>query len=549
MTLVHHVAAELERLAPGAGSIVVAVSGGHDSVALLRLLVELAQGRPLKLQVAHLDHGLRDASAEDAEFVERLAGTFDLPFHGERIDVGIIARRRGWNLSDAARRLRYDFLARTAKAVGADAIATGHTLDDQAETVFMQLTRGAAYLSGMPAKRGRLVRPLLGISRSRLEAYLESVSQPYRDDPTNVDTRYTRAWIRHVVMPELETRYPRLKQIVGRFAAVQQELADYFDCEVEHHLHGNAASLASLRRAHPALQRHLISTLIRRAGVTVQREHVETIRQAVVRGVPRRVSLPRNHVARLAYDRLEIVPQSRPPLQPRAACSLPPEVDARLACRFPDLIYRSRRPGDRIVLPGGTKKLSDLLIDRKIPREDRDQLPVLASGDDVLWVQGIATDQRVSRAPGDEDRRWMHQALQLAQEAASAGEVPVGAVIVKARRIIGRGRNATESTRDPTEHAELRAIRQAAAQLGDWRLSDCTLYVTLEPCPMCLGAMLAAHLPRVVYGARNYREGALGSVVDLLDAPWKRRIEVRGGVAAKEAQSLLGDFFTRYRLS
>ncbi|HEX7021661.1 MAG TPA: tRNA lysidine(34) synthetase TilS, partial [Trueperaceae bacterium] len=175
-----HTVAEL---APKAKTFLVAVSGGSDSVALLRLL----KGSAYRLEVAHFDHALREGSAADAEFVAELAASLSLPFHQERADVARIAADRGWNLEDGARRLRYAFLARTAKRVGADAILTGHTLDDQAETVLMQLLRGAAFLSGMPARRSSLIRPLLNIPHAELRAYLEELGQPYLRDPTNQD--------------------------------------------------------------------------------------------------------------------------------------------------------------------------------------------------------------------------------------------------------------------------------------------------------------------------------------------------------------------------
>ncbi|HKI57713.1 MAG TPA: nucleoside deaminase, partial [Trueperaceae bacterium] len=114
-------------------------------------------------------------------------------------------------------------------------------------------------------------------------------------------------------------------------------------------------------------------------------------------------------------------------------------------------------------------------------------------------------------------------------------------------RVVGEGANASEAAADPTAHAEMIALRRAAARGGDWRLSGATLYVTLEPCPMCLGAALQAHVGRVVFGADNVREGALGGAIDLRGGDWKRRIDVRGGVLAREAGALLSRFFAARR--
>ncbi len=148
----------------------------------------------------------------------------------------------------------------------------------------------------------------------------------------------------------------------------------------------------------------------------------------------------------------------------------------------------------------------------------------------------------------DDDERFMRLALGEAESAAAEGEVPVGCVVVRGGRIIGRGRNARERLGDPTAHAEMVAITAAAGSLGDWRLEECTLYVTLEPCPMCMGACLNARVPRVVYGAREPKAGACGSIVDLrAPAGFNHRIEVTGAVLADACAEVLVRFFRARR--
>jgi tRNA(adenine34) deaminase len=148
--------------------------------------------------------------------------------------------------------------------------------------------------------------------------------------------------------------------------------------------------------------------------------------------------------------------------------------------------------------------------------------------------------------PGDET--WMREALLLARQAAELGEVPVGAVAVLDNRVVGAGFNRKESDQDPTAHAEMLAIRQAAAALGNWRLMGVTLYCSLEPCPMCAGAMIQARLERLVYGAPDVRFGANGSVVDVLRNPaFNHHVAVVPGVLAGEAAELLQEFFRSLR--
>ncbi len=144
----------------------------------------------------------------------------------------------------------------------------------------------------------------------------------------------------------------------------------------------------------------------------------------------------------------------------------------------------------------------------------------------------------------------MRAALELAVQARTLGEVPVGAVVVVEQRIVGRGHNRTLLDNDPTAHAEVVALRAAAAELGNHRLGDATLYVTLEPCVMCVGAMLHARIARLVFGAYDEKAGAAGSVVDLSDGrQFNHRFEVNGGLLREEGSALLSAFFEDKRQS
>lgn len=146
-----------------------------------------------------------------------------------------------------------------------------------------------------------------------------------------------------------------------------------------------------------------------------------------------------------------------------------------------------------------------------------------------------------------EQERYMEEALALAREAAAAGEVPVGCVIVQSGRIVGRGRNRREETQTTVSHAEMEAIAQANEALGSWRLDGCELYVTLEPCPMCAGAILNARISRVWYGARDAAMGACGGVTNLYMEDFANRPALVGGILAQECRQVLSDFFSSLR--
>lgn len=144
--------------------------------------------------------------------------------------------------------------------------------------------------------------------------------------------------------------------------------------------------------------------------------------------------------------------------------------------------------------------------------------------------------------------QYMDMALEYAREAYEAGEVPVGCVIVnKDGEVIGRGRNRREETHDASSHAELEAIREACAHISDWRLSDCTMFVTLEPCPMCAGGIINSRIPTVVYGAKDENTGSCGSVINLFEERYGHKPAVYGGVKSDECAELLKSFFEKRR--
>ncbi len=148
----------------------------------------------------------------------------------------------------------------------------------------------------------------------------------------------------------------------------------------------------------------------------------------------------------------------------------------------------------------------------------------------------------------DQDHKFMGLALSEAEKARDKGEVPIGAVIVTDGRVIARGHNLRESKNDPTAHAEMIAIRKAAKKLNSWRLTNSTLYVTVEPCVMCIGAIVLARIPRLVFGCLDPKGGAVGSLYNISnDKRLNHRVEVRSGVMAEEAQALLKDFFKKLR--
>lgn len=576
------VVTRVRALAPDARRLLVAVSGGRDSVAALRLL----HGSEWQVAAAHFDHRLRPDAAEDAAFVQATCDTLGVRLHVGSADVAAIAKQRGWNVEDAARRLRYAFLHRVAageepKAGRYDAIVVAHTRDDQAETVLLQLFRGAAFPSGMAARQGLVLRPLLDVDRAALTTYLVSIGQAWREDATNLHLERNRAWLRHQVLPAVERRFPGAASRLAATADTLRQAEDGLAALAARRFGAAPLHVSALAHAPTALRRVAIANAFEAAGAAPTRAAVAAVEAAVLSAAaggsgaaPWRRDIAGGKVARVAYGRLEMVEGSARPdltgerqaeleqrhgeslegtgsgsatqnaLPVRSVADLPPGVDASVLGRYAPLMVRTRRPGDRIRLAAGTRLVSDVLVDAKVPREERDALRLLVAGEhDVLWVEGVTAAPGVTTGAVDVDVVHMARALAQARLAAEAGELPVGAVVVVDGDVVAAAHNRSEADHDPTAHAELLALRQAAARTGDWRLAGATLYVTLEPCPMCLGAAMQTHLARIVYGADNLREGALGSVVDLQAGEWKRAPEVIGGVLAGASARLLRAFF------
>ncbi len=313
-------------------TVTVAVSGGCDSVALLRGLATYAPKRRLSLRIAHLDHSLRPESAAEARFVSALAAELSVGCTLGKIDVGRIAEAEGWSIEEAARRARYSFLAQVSWQIGASAVALGHQADDQAETVLMNFIRGAGLdgLKGMtpvgrfpldggeiaallgrenlqPARADaalpRIVRPLLFTTRSAIEGLLEAGAIAYVEDSSNLDRRMLRNRLRHEVLPLLEEINPGLRRTLVRNASlVASDLSFLEQCtsealgrslqEVEEE---RRFSEESWRDLHPAVQRRLIRREVARLGLLREfgARHVEEVRRAIADG-RRPAGLPAN---------------------------------------------------------------------------------------------------------------------------------------------------------------------------------------------------------------------------------------------------------------
>lgn len=427
---------------PRGGKVLCAVSGGADSMCLLHLAWSMAEAGGFQVAAAHYHHGMRGAAADaDAAFVETFCKERNIPCVVERGDVYGQAQRLGLGVEETGRRLRYEFLRRTAEELGCNRIATAHNADDNLETLLLHLVRGAGLhgLAGIPPRRGEIVRPLLTTSRSDIEAYLAEHGLTHVEDCTNADESYARNRIRRQVVPVLRQLNPRLTESAAETMGYLRSDNDYLNAQAaaacaharwaEDDLVIEARYIAQLPAAiAPRAARRMLE-MMGDGNTDCSAAHLKAIVDLAAGEDPSAVAfLPHGRLVQRVYKDLLFTTQSEPlpPFSPtplnldgetapegtpwRCRCwatTCPAEGEpgvlylAREAVEG-ELVLRPRQTGDEIALPrrGGTKTVKKLFIDEKVPRRDRERVPVLADGAGVLAVAGFGADQSRLAQPG-----------------------------------------------------------------------------------------------------------------------------------------------------
>jgi len=444
-------------LIPPGASVVTGVSGGPDSVALLAVLRELGgrAGRSYGLTVAHLNHGLRPGAEADARFVADLAQQWSLPCVSERRDVAAVARSTGRSTETAARAARYDFLQSAAQSAGAGFVAVGHHADDNIETIMYRIVRGTHIhgLAGIPASRRlghspiMLIRPLLGQSRSEIEAFCRRRRLDWRTDPTNVDSNFRRNFIRHELMPLLRRRLNRradeallrLGSAAGEIDALLRKLAraalTQAAAKGPKDSAGIVLDLAALSARERPVRTYALRLALESLGVPLRdvgTEAMDRLDELVESGLGGSVvSLPGRFRARRQGGQLIIEPLHRGDRPEAAAVTLAcpgttPLPDGReVACRFEPfdlaafeahrragrqtaelldadqihlpLVCRSRRQGD-VFLPLGSpgrQKVGRFLTNLKLPPQRRDEVRCICDELGIVYVAPLRIDERV----------------------------------------------------------------------------------------------------------------------------------------------------------
>jgi tRNA(Ile)-lysidine synthetase-like protein len=458
------------------GRLVVAVSGGADSLALLLALIELRASAGVDLIVAHLDHQLRSESAADAERVRELARALDVAVIVESVDVRRLAREQSLGLEEAARVARYRFLGDVVAQADARAVLVGHTAADQTETRVLHLARGSglrgligmtedSIMSAGPGRSLRVIRPLLSVRRRQTEEFCQSRGFPPLADPSNVDRAFSRNRVRHDILPQLQRLNPAFDEALARLARAAADADGFLEGELDRRLpelvRVDADRWTIDRRAWRELPAALQRALLRRAAAALGPTDVGAA--AIEAGLAAASSghagivLDWSAGRQLAVDRDRVVVQSvgsPPPLRrpvplsmeeaatielgPLPAALLAPgEPLARIGRRFAvlrtrrtsapcperkgdrwhadldrgtlfaagSLVVRSRANGDWLHPEGmtGRKKVQDVLVDARIPRADRELIPIVATPSELVWLIGLRRDRRFVAGPACTD--------------------------------------------------------------------------------------------------------------------------------------------------
>ena len=412
--------------------LVVGVSGGADSVALLRALHARSGELGLVLSVAHLHHGLRGAEADaDLEFVRMLADALGLVLHEARVDAGAEAAEAHESIEEAARRLRYGWFRELMSVGLVDAVATAHTRDDQAETVCAKFLRGAwtEGLSGIHpvvefAER-RIVRPLLGATRAEVETYLNGLGQVWREDASNRDAAFTRNRIRHELLPVLETWNPQVKEHLAQMAVLAQDEEAWWDAELARvapqvllsgrpvrgggRASGEGLALDTVRLAAlaPALQRRLLRYAAEKMGAALDFQATEALRALALEGrtgqkrelaqglraerTPRELRLTVEAVSAGAVEAIleygSVIPGEI--VAPGFGIYLRLEISG--AVDGPVAALRNWRAGDRVRLrySSGPRKVKEVLERLRVTGSSRAVWPVLEVAGKIIWMKGV----------------------------------------------------------------------------------------------------------------------------------------------------------------
>jgi len=397
--------------------VLVALSGGSDSVLLLRILCSLSEKHNFTVAAAHINHMLRDTADRDEEFSKKLCGELGVKFYVRKADIKSLSKSAKMGEEQFARNFRYEFF----ESLGYDKIATAHNKNDVAETLLFNFMRGAGIkgLSGIPYKRGNIIRPLLDVKKMDVTAYCNENGFAYVTDETNLTPVYSRNKIRLNLIPEIEKEFnSAFVDVVTANARHINEDSDFLESLARQSYHGEVTCEMQQALAKPIFTRVLLLYYKDVSGKesNLPLVYLDKIAELVRNNkTGHKIHLPFNMEAEMEYGRLIIRKKSEKisfeySITPGEVLNIPEigknilitETDGKWDFRIEDtagLKIRSRQKGDVFFPSGmqGRKKLSDYFTDKKIPAGERDRIPLLVKENDLVLVVGYRQDRRFQK--------------------------------------------------------------------------------------------------------------------------------------------------------
>ena len=424
--------------------VIVGLSGGPDSICLLHLLNEVREEFKLKIIAVHINHMFRGKEADcDEEYARGMCERLNIPFYAKRIDVADYAKKGGLSSETAGREVRYNYFKEILQKNKMNKVATAHNANDQAETILMRVMRGTGLegLGGIPVKReGIYIRPILFMKREEVEKYCIEKDLKPRIDKTNMERIYNRNKVRLDILPYMKSNFNEdVVEAINRMAMllqmdnqfIQKQVQKYYDefCVEEHRT-------ISIKKEAFLLEESIISRLIRKAinevcgnKYDLELKHIKDIIQLQKLETSKKIDLPNGIMAINVYKNINIKSKEKIKIDENNMEELEFSIEDCLhkeinfqnyVFRFEvvdkninikdsclikyfdynkiedNIIIRNRKDGDKIKPLGmsGSKKLKDIFIDMKIPREHRDTIPIIQFGDDIGWIVGLKISEK-----------------------------------------------------------------------------------------------------------------------------------------------------------
>lgn len=410
--------------------VILGVSGGIDSMVMLDIMAKLQRLFRMKLSIAHVNYQLRGSESDkDERLVKKIAASYRLPLYIKTIDASTKARQRKRSIQETARDIRYSFFDTLKEKLNADVIATAHHLDDNTETVLINLVRGSGVdgLAGIPLRRDSIIRPLLCADRSQVLEYSKINRIVFRNDASNTKDEYTRNFLRNRIIPALKKRInPSLNETIGHTSIVLRSVSEFLNRETDRIygrcVKGNEIVLQPFNTLHPIIQQGVIRRLLNdldieptyiriaslrqlqqqqkgsiiqlgngwtaeRLSTTLLLKRAETVRRIKDLSIPKEGTYSNGSI--VLTIALSGLPDNKRKMNPSEEY-----VDASKV-RFP-LTVRPWKAGDsfRPIGMKGSRKLSDFFSSLKLPQDEKKTIPVLECGGEIMWVVGKRLDDR-----------------------------------------------------------------------------------------------------------------------------------------------------------